>query len=546
MVMLLHLIGFPLFLLIIISLGELFSNILSKTMQLNHALTDNFGLKGILGLFFLGMLGVIFHFFLPLTSLIFRCTVIVCIVAGCFILIKTRCSVTKLDIVSGVVISTILAPLAGSMGPGYDGGLYHLPHQLWLRNESIVIGLANLHGRFGFNSLYEYISASLWVKEQFLLLSYLQLSFVVYFLLFLIKQTRLTSNTHLALLFGITINLALFNKYINTAYTYTDLPAGFVFAITFIYGHWLLYKDQPVLRGEWTIFSILLLSAIFYKISTALLLIWFVFVIFYRICMKNDSVRECLLGGAIPAGFFLIWLLRNVATTGCLLYPESASCLDVPWSAKSHAANNAKWVTAWARHPGSGLSSLQDSSWFLNWWLPNHHIFIKKLVSTGLFIGFLYGGIALRARFAIIKILDMRFIAATGFVLGAFMFWFWKAPTPRFGIGVFILFFPVLFLFLHGKTTEASENIKKYMQAIVIVGVVIFICRFGVPWKILSLDNALTINRLTVGKPKVKSDSVYGFRPIKGDQCWLIPECSPEWDRPPKSSWLGKNIFYSN
>ncbi len=544
--MLIHLIFFPLFLLVIIGLGAFFSYILSKAMLLDHGLTGDFGLKGILGLFFLGMIGVIFNFFIPLTSTVYLCTIGFCIVSGGILLIKEQNHVTRVDVFGFVFISLILAPLAGSMRPGFDGGLYHLPLQLWLRSESIVIGLANFHDRFGFSSLYEYISASLWIKEQFTLLSYLQVSFVVYFLLFLIKQARLSSGTHLALLFGITVNLAVFYGYIYLAYTYTDLPAGFIFATTFIYGHWLLYRDQAVLRGEWTVFVILLLSAIFYKVSSALLLLWFVFVLFYRVFLKNDSVRECLFGLAIPAGFLLIWLLRNVLTTGCLLYPESASCLDVPWSAKNNATQSANWVTAWARHPRSGLSPLQNNSWFLNWWLPNYQTFLIKFISVGLFVGILYGSIALRSRFAIMKILDIRIVAATGFVLIAFVFWFWKAPTPRFGIGVFIIFFPVLFLFLHGKTLERPDNSRKLLQAIVVIGVVIFICRIGAPWEKISFDNILTINVLTVPEPKVIEDSVYGVRPIKGYyQCWLIPECTP-YDRPPKLSWRGKSAFYSN
>jgi hypothetical protein len=34
----------------------------------------------------------------------------------------------------------------------FDTGLYHLPMVNWISNYALPFGLANLHGRFGFNS----------------------------------------------------------------------------------------------------------------------------------------------------------------------------------------------------------------------------------------------------------------------------------------------------------------------------------------------------------------------------------------------------------
>ena len=543
--MLINIVLFPIFLVAIIFLGAFFAYVLSRVLVLENGITDDLSLKGILGLFFLGMLGVIFNFFIPLSSAIFLSTIGVCIVSGCVVFIKERKLVAKIDILAFLIIAILLAALAGSMGPRYDGGLYHLPHQLWLRSDSIVLGLANFHSRFGFGSLYEYISAALWINEQFILLSYLQVAFVVFFLLFILEQTKKSRGTHLVLLSGVMVNITAFYAYIQMAYTYTDLPAGFIFVVTFIYGHWMLYREQVVLRSEWTLFSILLLSSIFYKVSSVLLLGWFVFVLLYRVFFKGDSIRECLLGLVIPAGFFLIWIFRNVLTTGCLLYPASASCFDVSWSARNQAVYDSNWITAWARHPRAGLYSLHDNSWFLRWWLPHYKYFLIKFLAAGLFVGLLYCGASLRSRFANVKIFSIRFVVAALFVLVAFLFWFWKAPTPRFGIGAFILFFPVLFLFLHGKTLDQSENIRKLFQVAVIIGVVVFVCRLDNPWKRITSDNALTFNTLKVGEPQVKADSVFGVRPLKGDQCWLVPECSPV-KRPKKSSWHGISVFYSN
>ncbi len=430
------------------SLGSFFTYILYKSYNVGNLshnekiATVGIGLNGLLGLFFLGMIGVIFNFFSSLTSIFFLLTIGVFTVMGAFVFVKNGNCFTKIECYCFLAISLTLAFFASSLPPGYDGGLYHLPHQLWLRSNSIVIGLANLHGRFGFGSLYEYISAPLWItKNNFILLSYLQTSYIVFFTLFLVEQSRHSQGTHQVLLLSIVINILIFHGYMNIAYTYTDLPAGLSFVVAFLYGHWLLYRNNPVQSNEWSIFTILVLAAIFYKVSSITIIIWVAFVLFYRILQKRDRMKDCAIGLGIPIVFVLIWLLKNLITTGCLCYPMSSSCFDLSWSAKTNAINDAKWITAWARHPGSGLSSLQDISWFSKWWLPHYKLFLKKFAFTGILLGALYAVLAVKEKLLSIKLFDIRYLGAISFVILSFALWFWKAPTPRFGIGVFILFF---------------------------------------------------------------------------------------------------------
>jgi hypothetical protein len=182
----------------------------------------------------------------------------------------------------------------------------------------------------------------------------------------------------------------------------------------------------------------------------------------------------------------------------------------------------------------------------LGWWLPKYQTFLLELLAAGLIVGTLYGGISMKFRLFAAKLPDIRFVAAAGFVLMAFAFWFWKAPTPRFGGGVFILLFPVLFLVFHGKCIELPVSCQTFLRAVVITGVIVFSCRIGAPWKLISADTLFTFVMPDVGTPAVVKDYVYGMRPAKGDQCWLVPECSPAWDRPPRSSCFGYSVFYSH
>ena len=75
------------------------------------------------------------------------------------------------------------------MGPGYDGGLYHLPHQNLIKHEKIIFGLGNIR-RFGFGSINEYISSLLWVKENLILLKFIQGTYFLIFFCFIIENVK--------------------------------------------------------------------------------------------------------------------------------------------------------------------------------------------------------------------------------------------------------------------------------------------------------------------------------------------------------------------
>ena len=54
-----------------------------------------------------------------------------------------------------------------TIGFAYDAGLYHLNSQHWIRESNIPIGLSNLHFRYGFSSIIDYISSSFWLNGNF-------------------------------------------------------------------------------------------------------------------------------------------------------------------------------------------------------------------------------------------------------------------------------------------------------------------------------------------------------------------------------------------
>ena len=72
----------------------------------------------------------------------------------------------------------------------YDAGYYHLNHQNWLRESNMILGTVNIFWAFGMSSVYEYISAILWIDKSFILIHFLTLIFIQTIYIFLIDNFR--------------------------------------------------------------------------------------------------------------------------------------------------------------------------------------------------------------------------------------------------------------------------------------------------------------------------------------------------------------------
>ncbi|MFV1976789.1 MAG: hypothetical protein ACC651_13645 [Candidatus Scalindua sp.] len=246
--MILDFLLFPIFILSILSLGAAFDRILCKLICYRGRLSEDISIQGMFGLFFLGVMGLIANFIIPLSSPVFLFSIIVMIIFGAVIFVQQRHLISKHELQYLFISSLLLVPLLASMNPGYDGGLYHLPHQLWLREERIVFGLANFHGRFGFSSFLEYINAPLWINNHFKLLSYIIGAFYTFFTLFLVSKSFSSKGPLLTLILAIVLNMAIYSGYLNWSYTFSDIPAGLLFVVLFIYGFSMLYSNEIVTR----------------------------------------------------------------------------------------------------------------------------------------------------------------------------------------------------------------------------------------------------------------------------------------------------------
>lgn len=536
--MFLDVIIFPLFIAIIAVFGLSFIKKIGLIYEYNDQLLKPYVIL-IFGVFYLGFISLVFNFFSGINTSYFYM-----VITGTFLFSCTLLSKKDIKQIRNLAVFSILfVPLVANMPYNYDGGLYHLPHQNWIREKEIVFGLANFHGRFGFSSFQEYIQAPLWINNSFKLLAYYIGVFIISFLVF-IYCCIVSENKHTrTLAVFVALNLLIFSKYLSFHYTSTDTTSGLLFIITFILGLNVLVnytnaRENDTSNINFDLFVFLVFASMTFalKASTILICIWALIVIAVLVVGKSLSVWQCFKVSSIPIIFITVFLLKGIITTGCLLYPLTSSCLQTKWSAYENAAIDAQWITAWARHPRSGLSSLENWNWLSAYWIPAHKDFIIMILLSAMVSTIIL--VVSKKNLTVVRTNNAVSLAGLSVIVVSLVIWFFKAPDPRFGSGIFALLFPLILVYVFGIFQDGN---KRTWHNIAVTLVVLLTLKFG-NFDRIEFEELTVFNHLKVPNIAVVTDPKFGVRPLSGDQCWLIKECSP-YDRPNLNSFGRFSMF---
>ncbi|MAR84656.1 MAG: hypothetical protein CL869_00465 [Cytophagia bacterium] len=255
-----------------------------------------------------------------------------------------------------------------------DAGYYHLPHQLWIRNEKIIFGLGKLDIFFSTSSMYEYLSSILWINNSFNLLHYLNLVFFV--LLFSFITFHLTSknlnflffSSFAILIYSLLDNIGLYggsNGFIKIqTLGKPDVAVGvliYIISVTLI--QHLLDKN---FNYSDLIFSLTLITFTFQiRIFGAILfLIW---IIYFFIFLKsaNYSIGSIIFGFLPNIFIFLLWSAKNLINSACFIFPIKQTCINsLQWSNLSELED---WSTTWKDWSYSYRFNENFFDWALAW-----------------------------------------------------------------------------------------------------------------------------------------------------------------------------------
>jgi len=456
--------------------GKILLNFFEKT---KFYLNENFSEYGLFGIIFLSFISLLINFFFSI-SVFFNNLILI----GAFIYAYYYMNFNKnffYTIILSAFLSTLLIALNNINRP--DAGLYHLPYISILNSEKIIIGLSNLHSRFGHISIMQYTSSifnNSLLKDNGVTIP-LALC-IVYFLIYLKNKLyfllkKKADLTQLYFLFLILI--FCFYSFSNYSEYGNDAPAFvYFFLTTIIYlinnnsEKNLTYNDQKII-----------ISAIFVVFNKVFFL--FIFLIPLSIILsKYKKVLKTKIFFLFIFIFLLIWFIKNILVSSCLIYPIKITCFkNTAWYNELETTNTQVSSEAWAKawidqeEPRINMEEFKENfRWFETW--KKKHIkkinekFTPFLIFNIIFVLLIFfkrkNGIRLhKSKLNLKKIIIILSINIVGI-----LFWFLKFPIYRYGaayLACFVSALSVIILYLSFDKINLNKNIIKFSVFLCII-----------------------------------------------------------------------------
>ena len=326
---------------------------------------------GLAGLFVLDWLGILLHFFVPLSPavslVVTSIGVILLVLSGrrllhgskpiyivfVFLCLITFCLQSQIDLVQA------------------DGGIYYVPTIVWNSASPLIPGSGNIHSRLGFNTTALVLASLLrlpvvlW-KSAFLLNALFALLVMAAFFERLRDALQVSGLNRLSTMYGLLMigGFCASNFMFNG--DFGSLTGDFGPCILACLTGYLLIRAVEDQSTESACGALLLASfALILKLSALPLFAGALVVLIFVPSSFAAARRTTFATFALVAVVFLSWTLRGVLLSGCVAYPEVRTCLALPWTVPAKLAiHDSQYVLDFAR------GSIQDPHTVAEWVRP--------------------------------------------------------------------------------------------------------------------------------------------------------------------------------
>lgn len=536
-------VGWLILFLLLYGLGDTVNLLLKKFFKFSF---KSIPYKVLIGFCFILLLLGFFHFFFPLNTVV----LIVLLLISSFsilsllwrIISKKRkfSRVPNLPLILVVVSSCILTILFlnGTFNTlyVYDYGFYYLQILEWYKEYPLVVGLANIHGRLGFNN------------SSFLL-------FPIFEDLNLIAQDSNWVNTGLGLF---TVFFSFWNLYkaiSKKEYSISKIFLGFIWLPICIYlfsnsgkslvsispdnyvfflqliltGILLSFRKISEYEFKKKFFLVLLLSSTLFtiKLSGGLFGIGAVLLLFV-FTLRRFKLKELIkyswfwVSISIASFIVLVTLIRSFLLSGYPFYPSGILDINPKWSVTQEVVENEVcFVRSWARDRSKNcVNYIQEWEWFNPWF--------TRLTEETVWPYLMLGSLLLMMFSISKKIFNMVDILGIHLILiSSTLYWFILAPDPRFALGIFWSF-----ILLNG-----SMIISKY-KSIVLYSIFMDLIIFVVLLSNISIEKIDSENlsksiekRNYEQEYEITDSNIKIYKPSRGVECWSQElTCTPYFD----------------
>ncbi len=441
-------------------------------------ISENFFQTFFFGFIFLGFNILLINFFLPINKLIGTLILILSVSILIPEIIKYE---RRNKIIKNFFILTILVFFLIAFSNVYrpDAALYHLPYVSILNESKIILGLSNLHFRFGHISIIQYISSAfnnyLIPIESLSIPAALIFALFIFFLFsFFLKFIKKNEyNNSLIFFLLIIISIYSYNRFSEYG---NDTPSHIFLILLFIY---IVSKN----KDEEYFPNIILISTFLIFLKPFMIILgFFIFYLFIKQKKKlNKLIKPKIIFSII---FLFLWLIKNIGVSGCLIYPISSLCIkdllitDIK-KTKHEEISGEAWSKDWSNYKEK-IYKIEEYNNNFRWtktWYKNHFkIVIEKFTPILIFLFLIYFLLSLNKQNMKrnkISIDDLIFLLF--FLLFVFL-WFIKFPLYRYGSSFLIVFF-VYLTTLFTKNFEYSKkekNIKFIFSFFLIIAILAF------------------------------------------------------------------------
>ncbi len=393
-----------------------------------------------------------------------------------------------------VVFSLLIIAFYSSSTPIYDSGLYYLQTVLWMTSYPTPLGLANLHGRLGFNSSWHSIAAIMEIPLFEQKSSFILNSSFTFLYLFEIRKAFNSPNKVSNRFVILTIIPVL---YMLTHRQTTSVYADYAVAMLTFIGIAIFLRHIHESEDLLALSLLTATLALTIKVSSAPLFLLPVILI-----VKSRHIPARLL--IIIVALLLPWALRGIILSGCMVYPVSQTCLPVEWRvADKSVIEETLWIRSWARQPGgSPHVVLSSGEWFKPW--------LDRALKQPEILALIPGIVAIAFR--------KQFHPAYIMLLAGLCFWFITAPDVRFAQGILwsipmlgLALFPIRFVLKPPKKTKTLLTLLSLPLFLLLI--------FQPIWANIPISNITVIQ---------SANNYDVIMPVGTDQCWLAPlPCTP-------------------
>jgi hypothetical protein len=519
------------------------------------------GEVGIAGIWLVALLASVLHLFLPLGGL----TSLGLTVLGWAGLVlnwqHTRRAWLRQRLDGRALIPPVLAVTAVAItmqvkGPAfYDTGLYHLQTLLMQGEGPLIWGAANIHMRFGYNSLLYPLSGAFNLPglglATALTINPLLFIFTIAAIAYRQAGTLLPIPRRFGALLMVGVSaLCLLRGWVSSPLS--DIAVALLIAHALFLLAMLICGRRLHEPGTaaWMILSLVLQGALAVTIKLSampvLALLLLVLPATAPTLAKPGGRRVLLPALLLPALLGVVWLVRGLLLSGCFAYPMADSCLQsLPWTVPVETAvRDFAMMQHYARVPDGDVTVLSMGWEWLPNWLSYAALPLKLtgaltlcLVLATPFMRFTGTASARAAFMALVPQIRWMMGAMLTGLLAAVLFWFLSAPLWRYGFCFIIPAFALMAAMLSPVSHQTAPGRPLSPQlAFIPAGLLLMGAMMGVVRHEESWPKFRDTPVVTVTNP-------YGVtmrQPQGDDRCWVAAfPCVPEPNANLHFTWIG-------